>query len=117
MELLHPTRFSFVVASSKEQLKKISFIVSKYCGKAQAENFLNACDTFDFTTANNILDDTVKELTGQDSVSLALNAFVDKFPQLSPDLDNKVSDATSEVDKIKAINSYRSKIINIIDGM
>lgn len=117
MELLQPTSFASAVASSKEQLKAISNIVSKYCGQAQADGFLKACDALDFTTANTILDDTVKELTGHDSVSIALSAFADKFPQLSPDLGNKVSGALSEADKVKAIDSYRSRIINIIDGM
>ena len=64
MELLQPTSFASAVASSKEQLKAISNIVSKYCGQAQADGFLKACDALDFTTANTILDDTVKELTG-----------------------------------------------------
>ncbi|MBP7187890.1 MAG: hypothetical protein KBA55_14275 [Ruminococcus sp.] len=117
MELLQPTSFASAVASSKEQLKRISNIVSKYCGQAKAESFLQACDTLDFTTANTILDDTIRELTGYDSVSIALSAFADKFPQLSPELSNKVSGALSESDKVKAIDSYRSRIINIIDGM
>lgn len=117
MELLQPTSFASAVASSKEQLKRISYIVSKYCGQVKADNFLKACDALDFATANTILDDTVKELTGYDSVSIALSAFADKFPQLSPDLGNKVSGALSEADKVKAINLYRSRIINIIDGM
>ena len=117
MELLQPTSFPSAVASSKEQLIKISKIVSKHCGQAKAESFLKACAAFDFTTANTILDDIVRELTGYDSVSIALSAFVDKFPQLSPDLGNKVSGALSEADKVKAIDSYRSRIINIIDGM
>lgn len=117
MELLQPTSFASAVASSEEQLKKISNIVSKYCGQAKAERFLQACNTLDFTTANTILDDTVRELTGYDSVSIALIAFVDKFPQLSPELSDKVSTALFESDKIKAIDEYRSRIINIINGM
>ena len=116
MELLQPTRFASAVANSKEQLINISKIVSKHCGQAKADRFLEACDTLDFTTANAILDDTIKELTGYDSVSIALSAFADKFPQLSPELGNKVSCALSESDKVKAIDSYRSKIVNIIDG-
>lgn len=117
MELLQPTSFASAVASSKKQLINISKIVSKHCGQAKADRFLEACDTLDFTTANTILDDTVKELTNHDSVSIALSAFADRFPQLSPDLGNKVSGALSEADKVKAINSYKSRIINIIDGM
>jgi DNA-directed RNA polymerase subunit F len=114
MELLQPTNFASAVASSKEQFKKISEIISKYCGQAEADRFLDACNRYDFLTANAILDDTVKELTGYDSVSIAFSAFVDKFPQLSPELDDKVSEALSESDKLKAIESYRSKILNLM---
>lgn len=117
MELLQPTSFASAVASSKKQLERISNIVSKYCGQAKAESFLQACDTLDFATANTILNDTIRELTGYDSVSIALSAFADKFPQLSPELGNKVSSAWSEAEKVKVIDSYRSRIINIIDGV
>lgn len=117
MELLQSTTFASAVASSKDQLKKISNIVSKYCGQAKANTFFKACDTLDFKTANTILDDTVKELTGYDSVSIAFSVFSDKFPQLNPDLGNRVSSALSESDKVKAIESYRERIINIIDRM
>ena len=117
MELIPSTSFASAVASSKEQFNNISNIVSKYCGQDKAIEFHKACDDLDFTTANTILDDTVKELTGYDSVVIALGAFVEKFPQLSPELEEKVSDSLSESDKVKAIESYRTRIINIIDGM
>lgn len=116
MELLHPASFASAVTSSKEQLKKISNIVSKYCGQAKAESFLQACDSLDFATANTILDDTIRELTGYDSVSIALSAFADKFPRLSPELGNRVATALSEADKVRAIEGFRAQIINIIDG-
>lgn len=116
MELLQSTSFASAVASSKEQLKRISVIISKYCGQTKADSFLDACNNHDFSTANAILDDTIKELTGYDSVAIAFSAFVDKFPQLSPELGNKVSAALSESDKVKVIEGYRSKILNI-DGM
>lgn len=112
MELLQSTNFVSAVAGSKEQLRRISNIVSKYCGQKKAESFLQACDVFDFTTANTILDNTIIELTGYDSVYIALNAFADKFSQLSPELGNKVSAALSESDKVKAINNYRLEIDN-----
>ncbi len=116
MNLLQPTSFASVVASSKEQLKNISAIILKHCGQEKANAFLVACKNIDFKTANAILDETITELTGSDSVSIGLGSFADKFPQLSPDLGSKVSSALSETDKVKAINSYESMIINIIDG-
>jgi hypothetical protein len=116
MNLLQPTSFASAVASSKEQLKKVSAIISKYCGQAKADDFSEACKNIDFKKANTILDETFTELTGYDSVLIALNEFADKFPQLSPDLGNKVSGALSEVDKVKAINNYGTDIIKIIDG-
>lgn len=115
MELIQPTSFVSAVVSSKEQLKKISAIISKYCGQSKATSFLDACNGYDFLTANSILDDTVKELTGYDSVSIALSVFAEKFPQLSPDFSNKMSNALSEPDKVKVIDGYRSQIIDIID--
>lgn len=115
MELLYPPSFASAVASSKESLKKISLIISKYCGQTQADNFLKACDNLDFSTANDILDETVKELTGFDSVSTALSIFADKFPHLSPQLNNKISSALSEQEKVKAIDKYAEQIIGIID--
>lgn len=116
MELIPSTTFASAVASSKESIKNISIIVSKYCGQEKANDFLNSCDNLDFSTANNILDDTVKKITGDDSVSRALSLFVDKFPKLASELGEKLSLACSESDKVKAIESYREQIINIIDG-
>lgn len=115
--ILQSTNFASAVASSKNQFTKISNIVSKYCGQKKAEQFLKACDNLDFKVANMILDDAVKELTGYDSVVIALSVFADKFPQLGPALSNEISSALSESDKVKVIDGYRLKIINIIDGM
>ena len=116
MELLHPTSFASAVASSKESLEKVAKIIRKYCGQAKADSFLEACDKLDFSVANAILDETVKELTGYGSVSIALSAFADRFPQLSPEIGNSVSSALSEADKVKAIEVFRAQIINIIEG-
>lgn len=115
MELIRPTSFISAVASSKDSLKKISDIIAKYCDN-NAKDFRKAYENLDFITVNRILDDTIKELTGQDSVYLALSVFVNKFPQLSPELKNQVSAALSESDKVKAIDAYREQIIKIIDG-
>ena len=114
MALLPPTSFIAAVASSKEQFDKISEIVERYFGQEKADSFSQACKEHDFTTANRILEDTIKELTGHSPVSIALRAFADKFPQLSPELGNKVSSALSEPDKVKAIESFRLKILSII---
>ena len=116
MELMPPTSFASAVASSKGSLKNISIVITKYCGQKKAEDFLNACNSLDYITANTILDETVKELTGYDSVSIALSAFADKFPRLSPELGNRVATALSEADKVRAIEGFRAQIINIIDG-
>lgn len=115
MELLHPTSFASAIVSSKNSLKSISYIIAKYCGNNEAENFLDACDRLNFTMANQILDNTIKELTGYDSVFLALSSYADKFPQLAPELGNQVSEALFEADKIKAINGYREQIVSIIN--
>ena len=115
MELLPPAIFASSVASSKESLKKISGIILKYCGNDVAQKFQNACDSLDFDTANRILDETVEELTGIGSVSLALSSFVDKFPNLNPKLSDEVSSASSEAEKVKAIDRYFEDISNTID--
>lgn len=116
MALLPTTNFPSAVASSKEQFDNISIIVKKYLGQEEADSFSQACKAYDFKTANRILEDTIKELTGHSPVSIALGAFADKFPQLSPELGNKVSAALSEPDKVKAIESFRSKILSIKRG-
>lgn len=116
MELLPPTSFASSVASSKDSINRISLIVAKYLGQAKADGFLSACSALDFSTANAVLDETVKELTGYDSVFWALGAFADKFPQLSPELGGRVSAALSESDKVKAIESYRTQILGILSG-
>ncbi|MBR3300883.1 MAG: hypothetical protein IKI68_05290 [Clostridia bacterium] len=117
MELLHPASFASAVASSQDRLRNVSAIIEKYLGQDRAAGFLEACRELDFAAANNILDDLVEELTGYDSVYIALSAFADKFPQLFPELGNKVSEAFSEADKVKAIESYREQILTIMkDG-
>lgn len=115
MELLPPAIFASSVASSKESLKRISNIISRYRGNDAAQKFQNACDTLDFDTANRILDETVKELTGIDSVSLALSDFADKFPNLNPKLSDDVYSASSEAEKVKAIDRYFESISDTID--
>lgn len=114
MELLRPTSFVAAVISSENTLKCISDIIAKYCGAESAQKFLSACHEIDYKTANQILDATVKELTGYDSVSLALSSFAEKFPQLAPSLQNQVYAALSEGDKVKVINSYSDQILDII---
>ncbi len=114
MELLPPVRFAAAVTCSKEALRKISVIVAKYGGQEKADRFMDACDALDYSAANSILDETVKELTGYDKTYTALGAFADRFPQL-PELDNAVSAASSEAGKVKAIESYREQILAIIE--
>lgn len=114
--LLQPASFASAVICAEEQLKNISKIVLKYCGQAKADGFLKACGSVDYNTANAILDDMVEVLTGYDSVPMALSMFAEKFPGLSPELGNKVSKALSEFEKVKAIESYRTEILEIING-
>ncbi|MDD6587928.1 MAG: hypothetical protein PUF29_04810 [Anaerobutyricum hallii] len=109
MDLIQATSFAFDVTRSKKQFKNISNIISKYCGQDESKSFLNACATLDYKTADTILGNTVKELTGYDNASFALRAFADKFPQI-PDLGNQVSEALSVEDKVKVINSFRTDI-------
>lgn len=116
MELLLPTSFASVVACSKEQLKNISVIVSRYCGEDISNDFLEACSNVDFVKVNSILDQTIKELTGDSSVSMALRNYIEKFPQLSPQIDDDFSNALSEAEKVLAINKYSDDIINILEG-
>ena len=116
MELLRPITFAATVRSSRESLDRISLIVGKYLGQEKADMFLAACDALDDVTANNILDDTVKTLTGYDTVSIALNLFAEKFPQLSPEIQNKVRNATSEKNKVLAIESFRDEIMEILSS-
>lgn len=115
MELLHPASFASSVASSKDCLRKISLIVGKYCGEDDKKEFLSACKNLDSAKANSILDKTVKELTGDSSVSIALSVFADKFPQLNPKMSDEVTSAISEKDKVKAIDNHWKQITDIIN--
>lgn len=107
MELLQSTSFASAVASSKNNLKNISNIISRNLGKNKAESFLKACNELDFVTANTILDDTVKELTGYNSVNIALSMFADKLTKSYPYIKNKLSKefskVTSESDKVRVL--------------
>lgn len=114
MELLHPTSFAASVASSWNQLEKISEITSKYCGPEKANRFLSACQSLDFSEANSILDDTVKAISGCGSVDYALNAFAEKFPQIK-DLGNRVFSAAFESEKVKEIEKSRDQILGYIE--
>lgn len=114
MELLRATLFISIVEYCRDSLERISYIIKKYCGEDSDKRFLHACDTLNFTNANRILDDTVKELTGYSSVSIAISAFADKFSQDIPELSNEISAAWSEVDKVKVINRYRKQISKLI---
>lgn len=98
----------------QDSLGRISLIVGKHLGQEKADLFLAACEELDDVTANSILDDTVKELTGFDTVSIALSLFAEKFPQLSPEIRDKVRNASSEKNKVLAIESFRDKIMEIL---
>ncbi len=113
--LLPSVIFDAIVACSKDSLQNIAKIISKY-DRAKAESFLAACKHLDFDTANSILDETVKALTGEESVSYALTLFAEKFTELSPELGHKVSKAISVVDKVKIINSHRDRIMPRIEA-
>lgn len=115
MELLHPASFASSVASAKDSLKRISVIISRYCGEETANEFLIACDNLDSATSNKILDKTVEILTGYSSVPIALSAFADKFPQLNPQLSDDISSVISEMEKVKAIDSYWKEITEIME--
>lgn len=115
MELLYPASFASSVVSSKDCLKRISIIVSRYCGEEAAKEFLDACDSLDHKKANDILDKTVEQLTGYDSVPMALNFFARKFPQLNPGLSDGIAAAISEREKVNIIDAYQKEIMSIID--
>ncbi len=115
MPLLHPMSFASAVASSKNSLDKIASIISDFLSESKKETFLFACKNLDFRTANQILDDLVQTLTELSPVSVALNEFADKFPQLPTEFGERVHSALSEEDKVKAIDRSYKRIVNIIE--
>ncbi|MBR1443781.1 MAG: hypothetical protein IJ583_09655 [Firmicutes bacterium] len=116
MDLLPPTSFAAAVASSKNTtLKRISKIISKFCGENDEEKFMASCRQFDYETTNNILDKLVKVLTGNDeSVSSALESFADRFLEIQG-LNKEVFSAFTDKEKILAIEKYREQILEVID--
>ncbi|MCM1009197.1 MAG: hypothetical protein NC485_15010 [Ruminococcus flavefaciens] len=115
MELLRPTSFASSVESSKDILKKISVIISRYCGEEAANEFLISCDKpLNPIAANKILDKTIEILTGCSSVPIALTILADKFPQLNPKLSDELSLVMSEEKMVRIIDKYFDQIIEIM---
>lgn len=115
MNLLEATNFTSTVAAARESLENIAVFIEKYCNKEDAETFLSACDRNNFEMANKLLDKTIEKITGYDSVFTALSMFTEKFSHSIPQLEEQVSSALSEKDKIIVINRYASKMHNIMD--
>lgn len=113
MELLEPTRFASLIASSKKEFKEISNIITKYIDASTAEEFLDASKDLDFKTANNILDNLMYRITGR-KVSESISLFVDKYDSI-PGLAAEVFGQTSESDEVKAICKYKKQIMEEID--
>lgn len=113
MELFQPTIFASTVVAAENELKKIASLICKYCGESEASNFQDACSKIDYAKANFLLDETVKKMTGTDNVFSALAIFAEKFPEI-PGLNKEVSEAFTEIDKVKAIDKHYSDIQKII---
>lgn len=118
MELLHPACFASIVASSKPMLENISNkFIKKYLGESVSKQFIEACNDLDFNSANEILDKLVFELSGTSSniVSTCLSVLAHKFSDLIPALDDGMTKALLEEDKVKIIAKYSPQMLSIID--
>ena len=118
MELLHPVRFESIVASSKPMLENISNkFIKKYLGESVSKQFIEACNDSDFNSANEILDKLVFELsdTSSNIVSICLSVLAHKFSDLIPALDDGMTKALSERDKVEIIAKYSPQMLSIID--
>ena len=118
MELLHPACFASIVASSKPMLENISNkFIKKYLGESVSKQFIEACNDLDFNLANKILDKLVFELsdTSSNIVSICLSVLAHKFSDLIPALDDGMTKALSERDKVKIIAKYSPQMLSIID--
>lgn len=114
MELLYSAHFASIVASSKPMLENISNkFIKKYLGESVSKQFIEACNDLDFRLANKILDKLVFELS--DNSSMCLEIFVDKFSDLIPALDDGMTKALSERDKVEIIAKYSPQMLSIID--
>ena len=118
MELLHPACFASIVASSKPMLENISNkFIKKYLGESVSKQFIEACDKLDSDSANEILDKLVFELsdTSSNIVSICLSVLAHKFSDLIPALDDGMTKALSERDKVEIIAKYAPQMLSIID--
>ena len=118
MELLHPAYFASIVASSKPMLENISNkFIKKYLGESTSKQFIEACDKLDFNSANEILDKLVFKLsdTSSNIVSICLSVLAHKFSDLIPALDDGMTKALSERDKVEIIAKYSPQMLSIID--
>ena len=118
MQLLQPTCFASIVGSSKPMLENISNkFIKKYLGESTSKQFIEACNDSDFNSANEILDKLVFELsdTSSNIVSICLSVLAHKFSDLIPVLDDGMTKALSERDKVEIIAKYAPQMLSIID--
>jgi UDP-galactopyranose mutase len=113
MELVDAITFGTVTMAAPNELEQIAQLVGKYCGTAKAESFRRACYASDSRTVNELLDQTVLKMTGED-VQEAMYQFVEKFPDDKQYLHEELSKETFEFQKVKVFERYYKKLMSIM---
>ena len=116
MELIDPILFSSEVLAAEEQFAAIAEIIRKYAGNNEVERFRQAYQNNDVKTAEDMLDQLVTIITGEQDTTDALYHFVEKFPSLNPELYGAVAAESFEYRKVTAIDGFYDRMKRIMEG-
>ena len=110
MELIDPILFSSEVLAAEEQFAAIAEMIRKYAGNAESERFIQAYKNNDVNTTEAMLDELVTCITGDQDTTDALYHFVEKFPNLNPELYGVVAAESFEYRKVTAIDEFYDRM-------
>ena len=116
MELIDPIVFATEVLVGKEQFVKIAEIIRKYEGHDAAERFIKAYENVDVKTTEAMIDQLVIHLTGIQNTTDALYHFVEKFPNLNPELYGIIAAESYEYRKVTAIDGFYDRMKQIMEA-
>lgn len=116
MELIDPIVFVSEVIAAEEQFSEIGTLIRKYQGDEAAELFRQTYKSNDAQNAMDMLDQLVMTISGCDNTTNALFQFVEKFPELNPELFSAVAAEIFEHHKVSVIDRYYDQMKQIMGG-
>lgn len=116
MELINPMGFASAVLVAEEQFAAISKLLRKYCGNEPAECFIRAYNSNDVGISIDMLDQLVLAISGCSNTTDALYQFIEKFPNLNPELYGAVAAESFEFRKITALDQFYEAMKRTMEG-